>query len=153
MNYPLFSDEYFMNEAIREARMAFDEDEVPVGAVIVSQNTIIARSHNLTETLNDVTAHAEILAITSAENYLGSKYLNECTLYVSLEPCLMCAAASRWAQLGRLVFAASDPRAGYKLHGGNVLHPSTEVKSGVLSEPASEILTSFFRKKRETNGK
>ena len=148
MNYELYSDEFFMNEAIREAKKAFDEDEVPVGAVIVSNNIIIARSHNLTETLTDVTAHAEILAITSAENYLGSKYLNDCTLYVSLEPCLMCAAATKWAQLSRLVIGASDPKSGFSLLGKDVLHPSTTVEWGVLEGVASDLMTNFFRNKR-----
>ncbi len=149
MNYPLYSDEFFMNEALREAQKAFDEDEVPVGAVIVSNNTIIARSHNLTETLTDVTAHAEILAITSAENYLGSKYLDACTLYVTLEPCLMCAAATKWAQLGRLVTGAADPKAGYSLISEQVLHPSTKIESGVLAEISADLLKSFFKSKRQ----
>ncbi len=150
MNYPLYSDEFFMNEALREAQKAFDEDEVPVGAVVVSQNTIIARGHNLTETLCDVTAHAEILAITSAENYLGSKYLVGCTLYVTLEPCLMCAAATKWAQLGRLVIGASDPKAGYSLVSGEVLHPATVVETGILGEISGEMLKAFFKAKRES---
>ena len=137
-----------MNEALREAQKAFEEDEVPVGAVIVSKNTIIARSHNLTETLCDVTAHAEILAITSAENYLGNKYLNDCTLYVTLEPCLMCAGATHWAQLGRLVTSAADPKAGYSLIGGSILHPATEVVTGVLDGISSEMLKDFFKGKR-----
>lgn len=149
MGYELYSDEFFMNEAIREAQKAFEEDEVPVGAVIVSNNTIIARSHNLTETLTDVTAHAEILAITSAENYLGSKYLTDCTLYVTLEPCLMCASATKWAQLGRLVTGAQDPRAGYSLHGNEILHPSTVVEKNVLAKISGEMLKKFFLKKRE----
>jgi tRNA(adenine34) deaminase len=149
MNYPLYSDEYFMNEALREAKKAFEEDEVPVGAVIVSQNTIIARSHNLTETLCDVTAHAEILAITSAENYLGSKYLDACTMYVTLEPCLMCASATKWAQLGRLVIGAPDIKAGYSLLGKTVLHPSTEVQKGILIENSMEMMKLFFKNKRD----
>lgn len=153
MNYPLFSDEFFMNEALREAQKAFDEDEVPVGAVIVSRNTIIARSYNRTEGLCDVTAHAEILAITAAENYLGSKYLDECTLYVSLEPCPMCASASQWAQLGRIVIAAKDPKAGYSLLKGKILHPSTIVQTGILSEISAEMLKSFFKKKRRNTDK
>jgi tRNA(adenine34) deaminase len=148
MNYPLYSDEFFMNEALREAQKAFEQDEVPVGAVIVSKNTIIARSYNMTEILCDVTAHAEILAITSAENYLGSKYLDECTLYVTLEPCLMCAAATKWAQLGRLVIGAADPKAGFSLIGGVVLHQATEVEAGILSEASIELLKKFFKTKR-----
>ncbi len=149
MNYPLYSDEFFMNEALREAQKAFDEDEVPVGVVIVSQNTIIARSHNLTETLCDVTAHAEILAITSAENYLGSKYLNECTMFVTLEPCLMCASATKWAQLGRLVMGASDPKGGFSLIRGEILHPATVVSMGVLEGKSSELMRAFFKGKRD----
>jgi len=149
MSFELYSDEFYMNEALREAQKAFDEDEVPVGAVIVSNKTIIARSHNLTETLTDVTAHAEILAITSAENYLGSKYLDGCTLYVTLEPCLMCAAATKWAQLDRLVIAAPDPKAGYSLMGTGVLHPSTAVETGVLEGASREMLRTFFKSKRE----
>jgi len=147
--HPLFSDEFFMNEALREARKAFDEDEVPVGAVIVSNNTILARCHNLTEALTDVTAHAEIMAITSAENYLGSKYLDSCTLYVTLEPCLMCAAATRWAQLGRLVFGATDPKAGYTLLGQQILHPSTIVEQGILADDSARLLKEFFKSKRK----
>jgi len=148
MNYEIYSDEYFMNEAFREAQKAYEEDEVPVGAVIVSDKTIIARSHNLTETLTDVTAHAEILAITSAENYLGSKYLDGCTLYVTLEPCLMCAAATKWAQLGRIVFGASDPKSGFSQFGEGVLHPATIVQKGVLEDISGELLKDFFKKKR-----
>jgi tRNA(adenine34) deaminase len=152
MNYPLYSDEFFMNEALREAKKAFEEDEVPVGAVIVSKNTIIARSHNLTETLCDVTAHAEILAITSAENYLGSKYLDECTLYITLEPCLMCAAATRWAQLGRIVIGAADMKAGYSLIDGKVLHPATEVTTGISGDISAELMKAFFKNKRGIKG-
>jgi tRNA(adenine34) deaminase len=113
MNYPLFSDEYFMNEALKEAHKAFDQEEVPVGAVVVNQNRIIARAFNMTQQLTDVTAHAEMIAITAASNYLGAKYLIGCTLFVTLEPCVMCAAALKWAQLSRVVFAASDPREGF----------------------------------------
>lgn len=148
MSFTLFSDEYFMNEALREAAKAAEADEVPIGAVVVCGNSVIARGHNLTETLTDVTAHAEILAITAAENFLGSKYLNECTLYVSLEPCLMCAAATRWAQLGRLVYGADDIKAGYNLSGSQVLHPSTTVEKGVLGEASAALLRDFFRGKR-----
>jgi tRNA(adenine34) deaminase len=110
MSYPLFSDEFFMNEALKEALKAFEKDEVPVGAVIVCNNQIVARSHNLTEELNDVTAHAEMMAITAAESYLGSKHLNDCTLYVTLEPCVMCASASSWAKMGSIVYGAEDPQ-------------------------------------------
>jgi len=149
MNYSLYSDEFFMNEALKEAVKAFEKDEVPVGAVIVTRNIIIARSHNMTENLGDVTAHAEMLAITSAENYLGNKYLNDCTLYVTLEPCLMCASATRWAQLGKIVTGAPDLKAGYSLMKGEVLHPKTIVQNGVLEAECSEILNSFFRGKRK----
>ncbi len=148
MSYSLFSDEYFMNEALKEARQAFDEDEVPVGAVIVSNNRIIARSHNLTELLNDVTAHAEMQAVTAAANYLGGKYLNDCTLFVTLEPCNMCAGALYWAQLGRLVYGASDEKRGYNASNTLLIHPKTEVKSGVLATECGDILKQFFVGKR-----
>ena len=144
----IFTDEYFMREALKEAQKAFDEDEVPVGAVVVCDNRIIARAHNLTETLTDVTAHAEMQAITSAANNLGGKYLNQCILYVTLEPCLMCAGALFWAQIGRLVYGATDEKRGYSLTGKEILHPKTEVKAGVEAETAAEILKSFFELKR-----
>ena len=126
------SDEYFMREALKEAQKAFDLDEVPIGAVIVSNNRIIARAHNLTERLNDVTAHAEMQAITAAANYIGGKYLKDCTLYVTLEPCSMCAGAMYWSQLGRLVFGASDDKRGYRVH-NTPLHPKTKVTFGAVS--------------------
>ncbi len=148
MSYPLFSDEYFMNEAVKEAQKALEKDEVPVGAVIVCRNQVIARTFNMTEELNDVTAHAEMLAITSAENYLGSKYLDECTLFVTLEPCVMCASATSWAKLGRLVYGATDPKAGYSLAGATILHPGTEVRAGILNPECGNMLTDFFRRKR-----
>lgn len=148
MTWLLFSDEYFMNEALKEAQKAGEKDEVPVGAVIVANNTIIARAHNLTVGLNDVTAHAEMQAITSAENYLGSRYLNECTLYITLEPCLMCAAATSWAQIGKIVYGADDPKAGYSRIGKKVLHPKTIVAKGILQNECSDILSGFFMKKR-----
>ena len=148
MSYPLFSEEYFMNEALKEAILAFEEDEVPVGAVVVTNNRIIARGHNMTEQLNDVTAHAEMIALTSAANFLGSKYLNDCTLYVTLEPCLMCATAHKWAQLGKLVFGASDDKAGYHLVESPVFHPKTEIKFGVLEKECSQLLKRFFKGKR-----
>ena len=144
----IFTDEYFMREALKEAQTAFDQDEVPVGAVVVCDNRIIARAHNLTETLTDVTAHAEMQAITSAANNLGGKYLNQCILYVTLEPCLMCAGALFWAQIGRLVYGATDEKRGYSLTGKEILHPKTEVKAGVEAETAAEILKSFFELKR-----
>lgn len=148
MEYPLFSDEYFMKEALKEAQKAEDLDEVPVGAVAVSNNRIIARAHNMTRQLADVTAHAEMIALTSASNFLGSKYLDDCTLFVTLEPCLMCAAALKWAQLGRLVFGASDDKAGYHLVEAPVLHPKTEIRFGVLEEECGELLKQFFKRKR-----
>lgn len=144
-----FSDEYFMKEALKEAQKAFDKKEVPVGAVIVCENKIIARAHNMTECLNDVTAHAEMLAFTSATDFLGGKYLNECTLYVTLEPCLMCAGASYWTQLKKIVFGASDPTRGFSRLSENVLHPKTVVDKEILAGPCSEILTLFFQQKRQ----
>jgi tRNA(adenine34) deaminase len=144
----VFSDEHFMKEALKEAQKAFDKDEVPVGAVIVCENKIIARAHNMTEQLNDVTAHAEMLAFTSATDFLGGKYLNECTLYVTLEPCVMCAGASYWTQLKKVVYAASDDKRGFKRISPSLLHPKTQVLSGVLKNEASELIQTFFQKKR-----
>ncbi len=144
----IFTDEYFMKEAYKEAQKAFDQDEIPVGAIVVWNNQVIARAHNLTETLTDVTAHAEMQAITSAANALGGKYLNECTLYVTLEPCPMCAGALYWAQLGKLVFGASDEKRGYQNTNTNMLHPKTEVVSGIMSEESSTIMKEFFQQKR-----
>ncbi len=144
----LFSNEYFMREALKEAQKAFDRDEVPVGAIIVSNKKIIARAHNLTETLNDVTAHAEMQAFTSAANMLGGKYLKDCTLYVTLEPCLMCAGAAAWTQIPHIVFGASDPKKGYSTISNSVLHPKTTVVKGVLEAESSALLSSFFQKKR-----
>jgi tRNA(adenine34) deaminase len=148
MIYPVFSDEYFMNEALKEAQEALNSDEVPVGAVIVNQNRIIARAFNMTQQLKDVTAHAEMIAITSASNYLGAKYLKGCTLFVSLEPCLMCAAALKWAQLDRIVYAASDPKEGFSRMGNGVLHKKTEVVKGLLNDESASLLTQFFMKLR-----
>lgn len=144
----LFSDEYFMGKALDEARKAFDLDEVPVGCVVVCQNRIIARSHNLTEQLNDVTAHAEMQAITSAANQLGGKYLNECTLYVTVEPCAMCAGALNWSQLGKLVWGARDEKRGYSNIDQNLLHPKTIVKKGVSENESAQLMKSFFLEKR-----
>mgnify|MGYP006200404581 FL=1 len=144
----VFSDEYFMKEAFKEAQKAFNEDEVPVGAVIVCDNKIIARAHNMTERLNDVTAHAEMLAFTSATDFLGGKYLNECTLYVTLEPCVMCAGASYWTQLKKIVFAASDEKRGFERISPSLLHPKAQVLSGILKNEASELIQTFFQKKR-----
>jgi tRNA(adenine34) deaminase len=148
MAYPVLSDEYFMNEALKEAQKAIDLEEVPVGAVVVMQNRIIARAHNMTQQLNDVTAHAEMIAITSATNYLGAKYLSGCTLFVTLEPCVMCASALKWAQLDRLVFAASDPREGFSRIKEQLLHKKTTVVPGILEEKASQLLKLFFLQRR-----
>jgi tRNA(adenine34) deaminase len=148
MSALLFDDEYFMRQALKEAEIAFEEDEVPVGAVVVWQNKIIVRSHNLTEKLTDVTAHAEIQAITAAANLLGGKYLTDCTLYVTLEPCVMCAGALFWSQISKVVYAAKDEKRGYSLHSPNLLHPKTQVVSGILQEESSTILKTFFRKNR-----
>jgi tRNA(adenine34) deaminase len=144
----LYTDEYFMREALKEARKALDIGEVPVGAVVVVKNKIIARAHNQTEKLTDATAHAEMLAATAAANYLGSKYLNECTLYVTLEPCVMCGGALAWVQLGKLVFGASDIQRGYSLIKQPVLHPKTEVVSGVLASEAKALIDHFFKQIR-----
>lgn len=143
-----FDPTYFMKKAVQEAQLAFDKDEIPVGAVIVSQQRIIARAHNLTELLNDVTAHAEMQAITAAANYLGGKYLRDCTLYVTLEPCQMCAGALYWSQISEVVFAAEDPSRGYRAMGGR-LHPKTKVRFGLLEDEARELLQTYFRQKRD----
>ena len=148
-SYPLFTDEYFMNEALKEAHKAFEKDEVPVGAVVVCEKRIIARAHNLTETLNDVTAHAEMQAFTAASDFLGGKYLNECTLYVTLEPCVMCAGASFWAQLGKIVYGTQDEKRGYTLIQQPLLHPKTTVMSGILETGCRNLLKSFFARKRD----
>ncbi|MEZ5014599.1 MAG: nucleoside deaminase [Chitinophagales bacterium] len=140
-------DAFFMEEALKLARQAFDADEVPVGAVVVSDNLIIARAYNLVERLHDPTAHAEMQAITAACNHFGTKYLNACTLYVTLEPCPMCAAALQWAQVGRIVFGTSDPKMGYSRMPG-ILHPRTEVTQGICAEPAAQLLSDFFKGKR-----
>lgn len=144
----LKQDERFMQEAYKEALIALSRDEVPVGAVIVSNGRIIARGHNLTETLNDATAHAEMQTFTSASNHIGGKYLNECTLYVTLEPCPMCAAAAYWVQLGTLVYGASDPKRGYTTMEANLLHPKTKIRNGIMAKECGELVTDFFRKKR-----
>lgn len=137
-----------MKEALRQAHEALEAGEVPIGAVIVCKGRIIARGHNLTETLNDVTAHAEMQAITSAAEWLGGKYLNDCTLYVTVEPCPMCAAALNWAQAGRIVYGAADPRRGYSLFSPPLLHPRTQVASGILAEECSSLMKEFFKEKR-----
>jgi tRNA(adenine34) deaminase len=143
-----FTDEYFMKRALQEAEMAFDKDEIPVGAVIVIDNKIIARGHNLTEMLVDVTAHAEMQAITAAANFLGGKYLVGCTLYVTLEPCQMCAGALYWSQISKIVFGASDEHRGFEKM-GTQLHPKTTVVRGVLANEASELMKRFFAKRRK----
>lgn len=143
-----FADEYFMKKALQEAEMAFDKDEIPVGAIIVIDNKIIARGHNLTEMLNDVTAHAEMQAITAAANFLGGKYLVGCTLYVTLEPCQMCAGALYWSQISKLVYGASDEHRGFEKM-GTQLHPKTTVVRGVLADEASELMKRFFARKRK----
>lgn len=144
----ILDDTYFMKQALQEARKAFDLGEVPVGAVIVCQNRIIARSHNLTETLTDVTAHAEMQAVTAATNLLGGKYLTDCTLYVTLEPCIMCAGALGWSQLSRLVFGAPDERRGFSVFAPKALHPKTQVTQGVLQEECLQIVKDFFKQRR-----
>jgi len=143
------TDEYYMREALKEAQKAFIKDEVPVGAVIVAGNQIIARAHNLIETLNDVTAHAEMQAITSAASYLGGKYLKDCTLYVTLEPCIMCAGALYWAQITRIVYGATDIKRGFTLNPSLLLHPTTILTNGILETECAAILTNFFKKKRK----
>ena len=144
----MFTEDYFMKQAFREAQKAYEGGEIPVGAIIVCENRIIAKAHNQTELLRDVTAHAEILAITSASEHLGSKYLPECTMYVTLEPCIMCAGALYWAQLGKLVFGASDEKRGFFRYGKELLHPKTTVLQGVLEAECGAILKDFFKSKR-----
>lgn len=140
-----------MQAALAEAKLAFDKDEIPVGAVVVCNETIIARAHNLTETLNDPTAHAEMQAITAAANWLGGKYLIDCTIYVTLEPCGMCAGAIGWSQASGLVYGASDEKKGYTKLKGQLLHPKTKVVSGIMEKETKDLFTRFFKKKRESN--
>ncbi len=142
------NDERYMRAALQEAQRAFDENEIPVGAVVVCRDTIIARAHNMTERLTDVTAHAEMQAITAAAEYLGGKYLTECTLYVTVEPCIMCAGALGWAQMGGVVFGTSDEKRGYQRFAPQALHPRTEVRSGVLQEECAALMKDFFKRKR-----
>lgn len=142
------ADERYMRKALEEARLAFEADEIPVGAVVVCGDQIIARGHNLTEMLHDVTAHAEMQAITAAAEHLGGKYLDVCTLYVTVEPCIMCAGAIGWSQLGRLVYGASDPKRGYSFFAPQALHPKTKVVSGVLEEECAALMKEFFQRKR-----
>jgi tRNA(adenine34) deaminase len=138
-----------MQQALREAQAAFDEDEIPVGAVIVSGDRIIARAHNNTERLHDVTAHAEMLAFTAATNFLDAKYLTDCTLFVTLEPCVMCAGAAGWTQIGRIVYGASDPKRGFERLGRAMLHPKTIVQNGLLKEECEALLKTFFQQHRK----
>jgi tRNA(adenine34) deaminase len=144
----ILDDDFFMKQALLEAQEAFDNGEVPVGAVVVCDRRIIARTHNLTETLNDVTAHAEMQAITSAANVLGGKYLLDCTIYVTVEPCLMCAGALGWAQIARLVYGAPDEKRGYMKHSSHALHPQTEVTGGIMAEESADLMKRFFRELR-----
>jgi tRNA(adenine34) deaminase len=143
-----FDDTYFMKQALVQAKKAYDKDEVPVGAIIVCDNQIIARAHNYTEALNDVTAHAEMQAFTAAADYLGGKYLNECTLYVTLEPCVMCSGAAYWTQLKKIVYGAKDEKRGFSTLTQNILHPKTEIESGLLQKECVKLLSDFFKSKR-----
>ena len=145
----IHTDDYFMKYALKEAQEAFASDEVPVGAVLVSNNQILAKARNSVELLHDVTAHAEMIAITSGMEYLGSKYLPECTLYVTLEPCPMCAGALRWSQIGRVVYGASDDKSGFMRFGKEMLHPRTTLEFGVMHDECAMILKAFFQQKRE----
>ena len=145
-----FDDIYFMKKALQEAQMAFEKGEIPVGAIITIDNKIIGRAHNLTQTLTDVTAHAEMQAITAAANFLGGKYLQSCTMFVTLEPCQMCAGALYWSQISRIVYGAKDPHRGFEEMGGKI-HPKTVIKGGVLAEEASKLLTQFFVQRRNLN--
>ena len=144
----VYSDDYFMKKAIQEAQLAFDAGEVPVGAVVVCNNVVIAKAHNQVEILNDITAHAEILAITAAANYLGSKYLDDCKMYVTLEPCVMCAGALKWSRISRLVYGASDDKGGFMKYGKEILHPSSKLEYGVCHDTCSSLLKNFFKIRR-----
>lgn len=148
MNSPILNDEYFMRQALSEARIAFEKDEIPIGAIIVTQNRIIARAHNLTETLNDVTAHAEMQAITAAANVLGGKYLTDCILYVTVEPCPMCAGALGWSQIPKIVFGAWDKKRGYSDISPKAIHPKTVITGGVLENECAQLMQDFFKSKR-----
>lgn len=142
-------DERYMAEALKEARAAAAEDEIPIGAVVVCKGRIVGRGHNMTERLHDPTAHAEMIAITAAEEALGGKYLNDCTIYVTVEPCPMCAAAMNWCQMGRLVYGASDPKRGYSLYTPSLLHPKTEFLQGILADEGGSIVSEFLKSKRQ----
>jgi tRNA(adenine34) deaminase len=145
----MFDDNFFMKEALKEAQKAYEADEVPIGAVVVANNRVIARAHNLTERLNDVTAHAEMQAITAAANALGGKYLHDCTIYITIEPCIMCAGALAWSQVSRVVYGARDAKKGYTTIGELKLHPKTELASGVCEKDCSELVKKFFLEKRK----
>ena len=149
MGLSIHSDEHFMKQAYQQALIAREEGEVPVGAVVVCQNRVIAKAYNQTEKLTDVTAHAEMIALTAAFEYLGAKYLPDCTLFVTLEPCVMCAGASNWAQIARLVYGASDNRRGYNQAAGNLLHPKTKIESGLMQKECKKLLDDFFEELRE----
>lgn len=148
MSLSVYSDDHFMNQAFIEAQNAFDEGEIPIGAVVVCENKIIAKDHNRVERLSDATAHAEMLAITAAQNHLGSKYLNECTLFVTLEPCSMCAGGLFWTQIGRVVIGALDKERGFSNFSKNIIHPKTELKLGVKAQECEELIKDFFKKIR-----
>lgn len=148
MQSPQNDDEHYMRMALQEAERAFEADEVPVGAIVVCQGRILAKAHNLTETLHDVTAHAEMQALTAASEALGGKYLDQCTLYVTVEPCIMCAGAIGWSQMGRVVYGAADPKRGFATFAPQALHPRTEVVQGVLEEECAGLMKSFFKRKR-----
>ncbi len=145
----LLNDAFFMRQALTEAQYAFEEGEIPVGAIVVCQGKIIARAHNLTERLNDVTAHAEMQAITAAASVIGGKYLTDCTLYVTLEPCVMCAGALAWSQISRIVYGATDEKKGFHLLGKGILHPKTQVTGGVMEQETSELIKTFFKEMRQ----
>ncbi|MCU0417886.1 MAG: nucleoside deaminase [Cytophagaceae bacterium] len=149
MTLNIHSDEHYMREALKEAKRGYEAGEIPVGAIIVSQHKIIARAHNQTEQLTDVTAHAEMIAITAASHYLGGKYLSDCTLYVTLEPCMMCIGALYWAQIGRIVFGASDNKRGFELVKDFKVHPKTQLQRGVLANESEVLLKEFFQKLRK----
>lgn len=149
MELTIHSDEHFMNQALIEAQVAFEEREIPIGAVVVCHNKIIAKDHNRVERLNDATAHAEMLAVTAAQNYLSSKYLNECTLYVTLEPCCMCAGGLFWTQIGKVVFGASDKERGFSRFNKEIIHPKTEIVQGVRKEDCEVLIKDFFKRMRK----
>lgn len=146
----LFTDEYFMNIALQQAQLALDQDEVPIGAIVVANNKVIGKGFNQTEILRDVTAHAEMIAITAASNAVGSKYLSECTLYVSIEPCVMCAGALAWSRISKVVYGASEPKFGYSLTDEQIISSKTEIVQGVLQEEAASLMTEFFKSKRQS---